>query len=143
MRRGRSSHEAEDLVQEAWIRLACYEREHEIKEPEAFLMRTALNLSIDAHRLQASHGQEVLVEDVVLIDLSPTVEDVLLAKERMERLSFWLSRLTPKTRDIFMSHRIDGLTYREIAQREGLSISAVEGHVAKATMQLSSWMDGN
>ncbi len=106
-------------------------------------MRTALNLSIDAHRLQASHGQEVLVEDVVLIDLSPTVEDVLLAKERMERLSFWLSRLTPKTRDIFMSHRIDGLTYREIAQREGLSISAVEGHVAKATMQLSSWMDGN
>ena len=143
MRRGRSSHDAEDLVQEAWVRLACYEREHEIHEPEAFLMRTALNLSIDAHRLQSSHGEEVLVEDIVLLDLSPTAEDLLLAKERMERLSYWLTRLTPKTRDIFLSHRIDGLTYREIAQRQGLSISAVEGHVAKATMQLASWMNAD
>ena len=142
MRRGRSSHDAEDLVQEAWIRLACYQRDHEVEKPEAFLMRTALNLSIDAHRLRISHGEEVLVEDVVLVDLAPTAEAVLLAKERMERLSFWLSRLTPKTRDIFLSHRLEGLTYREIAQRHGLSISTVEAHIAKATLRLASWMDG-
>lgn len=143
MRRGRSSHDAEDLVQEAWVRLACYEREHEVEEPEAFLMRTALNLSIDAHRSRVSRGQEVLIEDVVIIDVAPTAEAVLLAKERMERLSYWLSRLSPKTRDIFLAHRLDDMTYREIAQRHGLSVSAVEGHIAKATMQLAIWMDGN
>ena len=53
MRRGRTEQDAEDLVQEAWVRLACYERGQTVAEPEAFLMRTALNLSIDAHRESA------------------------------------------------------------------------------------------
>ena len=44
MRRGQSTEDADDLVQEAWVRLACYERDQEVDEPEAFLMRTALNL---------------------------------------------------------------------------------------------------
>jgi hypothetical protein len=41
MRRGRSEHDADDLVQEAWVRLACYEREHAVATPEAFVMRAA------------------------------------------------------------------------------------------------------
>jgi DNA-directed RNA polymerase specialized sigma24 family protein len=45
IRRGRTARDADDLVQEAWIRLARYEREQTVDKPEAFLMRTALNLS--------------------------------------------------------------------------------------------------
>ena len=86
MRRGRSSHDAEDLVQEAWVRLACYEREHEVEEPEALLMRTALNLSIDAHRSRKSRGEEVLLDDEVIVDTAPSIEDVLLSRERLGRL---------------------------------------------------------
>ncbi len=142
MRRGRTKHEADDLVQEAWIRLADYERDHEVRQPEAFLMRTALNLSIDVHRALISHGEELLAEDVVLIDLAPTAETVLLAKERMGRLSSCLSRLSPKTRDIFLLHRLDGLTYQEIARQYGLQVSTVEKHIARATQQLSAWMEG-
>ncbi|MBV8501356.1 MAG: sigma-70 family RNA polymerase sigma factor [Paucibacter sp.] len=141
MRRGRSSHDADDFVQEAWVRLACYQRDNEVAQPEAFLMRTALNLSIDAYRLRVSHGEEVLVEDVVLIDVAPTAEATLLAKERKERLSYWLGRLTPKTRDIFLSHRLEGMSYKEIAQRHGLSISSVEGHISRAIQQLTTWME--
>ena len=141
MRRGRTPHEAEDLVQEAWIRMACYEREHPVKQPEAFLMRTALNLSIDAHRLSVSHGEEVAVEDVVLIDVAPSIDDLVLAKERMARLSICLRRLSPKTRDILLSYRLEGLTYQEIASRHGLSVSSVEKHVARAMVQLSAWME--
>lgn len=70
MSRGRTHHGAEDLVQEAWVRLTCYEREHVVEKSEAFLMRTALNLSIDAHRTRMSHGEEVALDDVVVVDLS-------------------------------------------------------------------------
>ena len=140
MRRGRTPHEAEDLVQEAWIKMASYEREHPIKQPEAFLMRTALNLSIDAHRMSISHGEEVAVEDVVLIDVAPSIDDVVLAKERMARLTICLRRLSPKTRDIFLSYRLEDLTYQEIAARHGLSVSTVEKHVARAMAQLAGWM---
>ena len=142
MRRGRSGHDADDLVQEAWVRMACYERDHVVEQPDAFLMRTALNLSIDAHRTRTGHGEEIDLEDVVLIDLSPNTEAVVLAKERMALLSECLGRLSEKTRDIFLAHRIDALTYQQIAQRHGLSISTVEKHIAKATLQLSTWMEG-
>ena len=142
MRRGRSTEDADDLVQEAWVRLACYERDQVVDEPEAFLMRTALNLSIDAHRMRVSHGEEVLLEDVVLLDLAPGTEAVVLARERMARLSVCLGRLNEKTRDILLAYRVDGVTYREIAQRYGLSISTVEKHIAKATLQLTTWMEG-
>ena len=140
MRRGRTPHEAEDLVQEAWIKMASYEREHSVERPDALLMRIALNLSVDAYRMSVSHGEEVAVEDVVLIDIAPSIDDVVLGKERMARLSMCLRRLSPKTRDIVLSYRLEGLTYQEIAARHGLSVSTVEKHVARAMVQLAAWM---
>ncbi|WP_458233001.1 RNA polymerase sigma factor [Roseateles sp. P5_E8] len=142
-RRGRTEHEAEDMVQEAWLRLVRYEDEQApIEQPEAFLMRTALNLSIDVHRSTASHGEHVVLEHAVLIDTAPSAEDFVLARERTARLEEGLRRLTDKTRDIFLAHRLDGLTYKEIAALQGISVSTVHLHVAKATLRLTSWMEG-
>ena len=42
-----------------------------------------------------------------------------------------------RTRASFVMHRIDGLKYREIAERLGISQSAVEKHIARATVVLS------
>jgi RNA polymerase sigma factor (sigma-70 family) len=142
MRRGRTSDEADDLVQEAWVRLACYEKEREVVQPEAFLMRAALNLSIDAHRARVSHGEQVVIDEVELEDAAPTAEEIMLGRERMARMSVGLGRLNEKTRNIFLAHRIDGLTYQEIARQHRLSISSVEKHVAKATLIITSWMEG-
>lgn len=142
MRRGRSEQDADDLVQEAWIRLACYQRDQPVDQPEAFLMRAALNLSIDAHRARVVRGEEVLLDDVVLIDATPGADAVLLARERVARLSQGLGRLNEKTRAIFLAHRIDGISYQEIARQHAMSVSAVEKHVAKAMLVLTSWMEG-
>jgi RNA polymerase sigma factor (sigma-70 family) len=139
-RRGRSEQDAEDLVQEAFLRLACYEQV--IEKPEAFLMKTALNLSIDAHRSRASRGEEVLLDDVVIVDTAPGTEDVLLSRERLGRLSECMARMNDKTRTIFLAHRVDGMSYREIGRLHGLSISGVEKHVAKAVLMITGWMEG-
>lgn len=142
MRRGRSTHDADDLVQEAWVRLAYYEREQIVDQPEAFLMRTALNLSIDAHRARVGRGEEVMLDEVVLIDTAPDADAVVLGRERLARMSVCLGRLTNKTREIFLAHRVEGLSYQEIARRHQLSISTVEKHVARATLQVTCWMEG-
>jgi RNA polymerase sigma-70 factor (ECF subfamily) len=142
MRRGRTTHDADDLVQEAWLRLACYEREQTVVKPEAFLMRTALNLSIDTYRMHATRGEEVVPEEVVLMDPAPDVEAILLGRERMTRFSQCVGRLNQKTRDIFLAHRIDGMSYQEIAGRHQISISTVEKHIAKALAQITAWMEG-
>ncbi|MCE4554284.1 RNA polymerase sigma factor [Roseateles cellulosilyticus] len=142
-RRGRTEHEADDFVQEAWMRMACYEDERQpVDQPEAFLMRTALNLSIDAHRLNVSHGEHVLAEHEVLIDAAPSTEAVVLARERTARLEVCLGRLPAKTRDVFLASRLDGLPYTEIAKLYGLNVSTVHAHVAKATLRLTTWMEG-
>ena len=142
MRRGRSKQDADDLVQEAWIRLECYQRDQTVAQPEAFLMRTALNLSIDAHRARVSHGEEVLIDDEILVDTTPSAEAVVHGRERLDRLSVCLGRLNDKTRAIFLAHRIDGMSYQEIARVHGLSVSSVEKHIAKAMLQLTTWMEG-
>jgi RNA polymerase sigma factor (sigma-70 family) len=142
LRRRGAAQDTDDYIQEAFARLASYEREQVVLEPEAFLMRTAINLSIDAHRARVMHGEQVVLEDDILVDDAPPVESVVLGRERLVRLEQCLARLGEKPREIFLAHRIDGLTYREIADRHGLSTSTVEKHIAKATMQLITWMEG-
>ena len=123
-RRGRTEHEAEDLVQEAWLRLVRYEDERQpVEQPEAFLMRTALNLSIDVHRTAVGRGEHVLLEEVLLIDTTPSIEAVVLARERMARFALGVSRLTERTREIFIANRVDGLPPAEIAKRYGLNVT--------------------
>lgn len=60
----------------------------------------------------------------------PTLDDLLRRLEAAMRL------LEPRTREIFLAHRIDELTYGEIARRTGLSVEAVERHMAKAIGQI-------
>ncbi|KQY88242.1 RNA polymerase sigma factor [Pelomonas sp. Root1444] len=142
MRRGRTRHDADDLVQEAWLRLACYERRQSVDEPEAFLMRAALNLSIDDYRNSRNRGEQVMLDEIEIADAMPTAETILLARERIARLSESLAELDPKTRRIFLAHRVEGLSYGEIAQEQRLSVSAVEKHIAKAALLVTRAMEG-
>jgi RNA polymerase sigma factor (sigma-70 family) len=141
-RRGSSNDDADDFLQEAFVRLTCYQNAQAVDKPEAFLMRTALNLSADAFRTKCSRGEHLLLEPDVLFDAAPSVEDVQLSRERMVRMNQCLRRLSAKTRAIFLAHRIDGLSYQEIGKRHGVSISTVEKHVARAVLLVTSGMEG-
>lgn len=140
-RRGRSEQDAEDLVQDAYVRLAQFSKVQTVDQPEAFLMKTALNLAIDAHRASVVRGEEVLVDDVVIVDGRPSADDVVLSRERLAHLSVCLSRMNEKTRAIFLEHKMDGMSYKEIAQKHGISKSAVEKHISKGVMLTALWME--
>ena len=105
-------------------------------------MRTALNLSIDAHRTSVGRGEHLLLEEVLLIDTTPSTEAVVLAKERMARFALGVSRLSERTREIFVASRIEGLRPAEIGNRYGISVTTVHQHLAKATLRLTEWMEG-
>lgn len=141
-RRGRSNHEAEDLVQDAWIRLMSYERGHSVANPGAFLMTVAFNLSVDAHRAQQKRGEELPLDAEPIAETAPDAVTILLSRERARRLSVCLARLDRRTRAVFLAHRVDGLSYREIGIQEGISIGSAERHVAKAALLVTGWMEG-
>jgi len=140
-RHGRTDQEAEDLIQDAFVRLECYRREKPVDQPEAFLVRTVLNLSVDSFRHNSRHPEaETLTEDTVVIDTAPRPDEVCMARQRLNRLSEGLEALSPQTRDIFLAHRLEGLGQAEIAKRHGLSLSSVEKHIAKALLFLTEWV---
>jgi RNA polymerase sigma factor (sigma-70 family) len=47
-----------------------------------------------------------------------------------------MRRLNPRTREIFLAKRLDGMSYSEIARRTGLSVRRVERHITKALVAI-------
>ena len=134
--------DAEDLVQEAWLRFAMYAQHTPVDKPGAFLMRTALNLAMSADRARAVRGEEVEVEELSLLDSAPDTEAVVLARERVTRLGVCLDGMVERTRAIFLDIRYRGASHAEVAERYGISTSAVEKQVAKAAFLISCGMEG-
>jgi RNA polymerase sigma-70 factor (ECF subfamily) len=140
LRRGRTRHEAEDLIQEAFLRMQEYcERGGQVHQPEGSLVRTVLRLAAnsrrDAHReLYCAERVENLT---LLIDAGPGPDEVLAAEQCLERMRDALDAVSRRTRDVFFMHRLDGLSYARIARQMGVSISAVEKHIASAVAALA------
>lgn len=134
--------DAADLVQDAFVRYAeAEDRSGEpFRRPDAYLAQVAANVL--RNRARAAFYRAVSPVDdekaVEPLDLAATLE----ARDELNRMQSAMQRLSPKTREIFMAHRLDGATYAEIAQRMGLSIKGVEWHMTKALRQLHRALDG-
>jgi RNA polymerase sigma factor (sigma-70 family) len=135
LRRGRTREEAEDLIQDAFLKMQEYcERGGQVRQPEGFLVRTVLRLAANARRdAHRNLYHEEPVENLTLIvDTTPTPDEVLAGDQCLERMRDALDAVSRRTRDVFFMQRLDGLSYAQIAQRLGVSISAVEKHIASA-----------
>jgi RNA polymerase sigma factor (sigma-70 family) len=141
--RGNSTDDADDLIQEAFLRLQLYCREREVEKTEAFLVRTVLNLSSDLHRHRAC-GASVseTLKTLQLTETMPSSHDVWAAQARLHYMKAGLDRLSPRRREVFVLNRIEGYSFPQIAERLGITLSAVEKHAAKAALLMTDWMDG-
>ena len=141
-RRGQGREDAEDLVQEAFLRLQVYcSQGNEVHSPEGFLVRTALNLAANAYEFDRRHRCiEERVEDLPIMDLSPTPDEVLAAEQCLDRIQALLGGRSRRTREVFFMHRLHGLSYVQIAEHFDISVSAIEKHIASAMAALGPHM---
>ena len=141
-RRGQRREDAEDLVQEAFVRLQAYcEEGHEVRCTEAFLVRTALNLAANARKLDRSHlFVQDRVEDLELVDLASSPDEVFAAEECLRSMDTLLKGLGRRTREVFYMHRVHGMSYLQIADHFDISVSAIEKPVASAMAVLGPAM---
>ena len=143
VRRGATHEDAEDFIQEAFLRLTAYQAKSVVHEPEAFLTRTALNLATDeARRRGRRRLADRPVEDMAIEDSSPLADEVLHRRQRLERLTAALADMDPTTRSMLMGQRLDGRALADIAREHGVSVSAVEKRIARGLLFLMRWMEG-
>jgi RNA polymerase sigma-70 factor (ECF subfamily) len=55
----------------------------------------------------------------------------------LRRVEEAVGNLPRMQREIFMAHRLDNMTYEEIAARTGLSVHRVERHLARAIYKIT------
>ena len=122
---------ASEVVHEAFAKFAAlgFARRLVVFRPDAYLYRICLNLLRDRGRLRQqaetiTHGADGPGWH------NPFVE--LEHRDTLRRLEAVMLRLKPKTREIFLAKRLDGMSYAEIAERTGLSVKGVEKHMSKA-----------
>lgn len=141
----RNEDAAEDCLQAAFVRLEEYRRHTPVDNVMGMLSRTARNIAIDEARKAQVRASPDCSADLLdnYRDESPLPDEVLIARERLCRARAILDALPERTRAAFMMHRFSGLKYREIAEQFGVSVSAIEKHIARAAHALASSVDGD
>jgi RNA polymerase sigma factor (sigma-70 family) len=144
-RKVRSREDAEDLIQEAMLRLSMYGRTARVMNEEAFLRHSVTNLSIDQHRRDRWDPlKQVPIEEfsahAPLISTQPTPEEVLDNEQRLKRVRAALDAVSPLTREIFLAHRT-GYSYAEIAHHLNISHITIKRHVARALLAIMEYRD--
>lgn len=135
-----SAHDAEDLAQEAFLRLSRLEGAASIARPASYLRQIGRNLLNDQARSAELRHR---APDVDAVHAVSRIDELgrLEARDSLRRLEAAMYRLKPRSRDIFLAHRLDGMTYHEIAERTGLSVKRVEKIMSRAIKDLTRLME--
>lgn len=131
-KRGARREDAEDLVQEAVLRLCAFmQAGGEVRNANAFVSRVAFNLAVDRHRsARRDRYASESIEKLELIDMAPSPCEVLEAENRLTAMMNELELVSSRAREVFFMHRLQGFSHAEIAAKLHISKSAVEKHVA-------------
>jgi RNA polymerase sigma-70 factor, ECF subfamily len=129
-----SRQDAEDAVQEAFLRWQCTDT-HEIRSSEGWLVRTLSRICVDRLRAMALERRTYvgpwLPEPLVGDETAPDGA-VELASDLSMALLVVLERLAPEERAAFLLHDIFDCPYPEIARALGKSESACRQLVHRA-----------
>jgi RNA polymerase sigma-70 factor (ECF subfamily) len=132
--------EAEDLAQEAFLRLYTSLLDGQtIGNARSWVFRVAHNLAID-HLRRASHLKQAVPEvwhvSEEQLDAAPNAEQRLIEQERHQRLRRAMMRLSPQER-YCLDLRAEGLSYREIAEVLGVSVSSVNTFLSRGVKKIA------
>lgn len=119
---------AEDVVQDAWLRLDQAVRRGSVRYPLQLLYQIVRNLAIDSLRRSARDARvgsgDMEVAERVVADPKPSAESGLLAREDLRTVLDVLETLPERQRTAIELYRFQGLKLREIGERLGMSTSS-------------------
>jgi RNA polymerase sigma-70 factor (ECF subfamily) len=118
----------DDVIQEAYCRLAAMEDVTHVGNGRAYLFQTTRNIVLE----QARRSKIVRIDNMTdisslnIADEAPSMDRVVSGARELQRVQQLIERLPSKCRQVFVLRRIHGVPQREIARMLGVSQAAVE-----------------
>ncbi len=138
------AHECEDLTQEVLLRLARRGCDASIQNVQPYVFQIAASVLVDHFRRRNRHGADLTdsyaEEDFPAVETSP--EQAMLGDERLDRLRREIAGLPERARQAFVLFRFEGMKQAEIAERMGITVSAVEKHIKLGMIRLATAFAG-
>ena len=126
--------ESRDVVHDIFAHLLRNSQDLREDTAESYLLTSVRNRCLNVIR---SRQIQERVEHLYLLDLDTTITPTERLEEELEALYKGIDQLEPPVcRDIIMQHFRDGITFKEIANRLGVSETTVYKHLRRALNQL-------
>jgi len=131
--RVRSETEAEDVLQDVFLRICRRGDPGSLQSPAAVLFKTGFRLSLNVVRRRRNSpidgSCELEALELPNADRSP--EEALILAQTMESLARKFGQLPAQCRRVLALRTLEGLSYEEMSARLGIAVSTLEKHVVK------------
>ena len=128
----------DDVVQEAYAKLAALESVAGVRDPRTYVFQVAYSIVVShvrRSRIVSIRAMED-VEDLGTVLPQASPERQLEDRDELNRLAAAIAALPPKCRETLLLRRVEGLSQKETAKRLGVSEKAVEKNMARSLRAL-------
>lgn len=137
-----SIRDADDVVQESYLRLWKRQTIRPIGAAKAFLFAVARHLALDLLRRERRNPVAAVTDLAALfvIDDKPDSADNTCVNEETELLLAAIAALPNRTREVYMLRKFEGLSQKQIAAHLGLSENTVEVQIGRANRRCERFL---
>ncbi len=134
----RNEADAEDLVQEAYLRAFSHFAGFRGGDGRAWLLTIVRNSCFDRLKQKGARGQDTDFDEAVhsVGRQTSNAETLLILEERAELVTESLEELPVEYREILVLRELEQLSYREIANIAGIPLGTVMSRLSRARQRL-------
>lgn len=136
-----SEQEARDVAQEAYVRLLQLHQPGAIGFLRGYLFRIAANLSVDRVRNRAVRERSA-VEVFEEFSEAEATEQEAMTRQEFDRALDALNELSPKHREAFVRHVMEGYSTPDVAREMGVDERTVRKYVTRALLHCRQRLQG-
>ncbi|WP_368759051.1 sigma-70 family RNA polymerase sigma factor [Pseudomonas aeruginosa] len=132
-----SNDEISDIAHDVFVRVLGSGQAQRIQEPKNYLSKIAKGLVIDRFRRRAI--EQAYIESIANHPLleTPSEEERHIIIEKLIKIESMLHSLPTRTREIFIMSNIEGLPYRDISLKLGISMKTISKHNKSALVKFA------
>jgi RNA polymerase sigma-70 factor (ECF subfamily) len=141
----RNNHDAEDVVQEAYMRAFKFFDSFRGGDGRPWLLRIVRNTCYTWLQRNRTSDLSIVSDDEIdaVESGDPNPETALLKRANGELLKQALEELPLEFREVFILRELEGLSYKQISQIAGIPIGTVMSRLARARTRLQQRLAGN